>query len=367
MADTVTRALTVPVAGPLHITWDELRPELNAALRDAMTVANTAMRAYYTHDGPRLLPSDAQGKCKLSPFSDPGTAVYAACRAAAPDMPTASLSSITQDIRGKYRAARLALAQGKQSLPTFRFGYPVPLKAGAFRIELDDDGAVVVRCQLGVVDRKHPARLRLGGGHRFARDRRVLVDVLTQRLKQRTGYLLQNGKGQLLFKLVYDRPRTPPRAGAAGTLLVASTPAALLVARLAGCDRDVYVAHRDDVARRILAAIRIQQRLSDDAWYEARPGIYPAMTQRAARERAWLATQIHNLAHRVVSLAARRRCAGLYLDTEYRDGLPRFPWFTLAERIRQKCEEFGVAFMTSCDAAAAAQITQLRAEVADVD
>lgn len=89
-----------------------------------------------------------------------------------------------------------------------------------------------------------------------------------------------------------------------------------------------------------------QQRLRQDRKTGAkRRRVRESMNALSAKAQRRKSTLIHEAAARVVQFAKRRRLAKVEYDGTIKSFVRSFPWFELAEKIKYKCEDAGIAFV----------------------
>jgi len=358
----VLRTITIPIAGPVNGEWEDLRSDLRAAWADTTNLSNWLITEYAKQDVTRGADMD-----KLPPM--PNVSLYRAACQRFPEMPTGSICAIEHAVRGKYRSKRYAVIwQAAESLPSYRYPTPFPLRRQDWRLAEHSDGSL---CAL-VTLRRGGKRwlLRLRQGPHFRRQMHALRKVLNgeaitaelslyrQRANggdHRSGLELREpGGGQrqhyrIMAKVVLWLQKTSTDAARNGDLIVRTTPGSLLVARLGQADRNGWWLHGDHVRRWIISHRRRLARLSDDCKSEQRRerGRMDAHRGRLCEKHARrISTFLHQASASLVAYAARRGVSRIVYDDSARDYLPHFPYASLRALIRYKADAEAIEMIT---------------------
>jgi len=353
----VLRAITFPVAGPVGATWDEFRPALNDAWQHATALSNWGVQALMASDVTRM--PDMEKLPKM-----PDIQLYALCKGQFPGW-SQSAACILRAITQKYRASRFErIWLGQAALPNMRYPQPFPMHNAAWKARYDEGGRPLVLVKLP----SGPFTLRLRGGNQFRRQltafrqivegQAVQGELALYRQRANAGDHRGGGKGRdsggrqfatrVMCKMVAWLPRTPTREGT-GTLLVTTAPDAMVVA-LNAKDEKLFSIHGDHIRRWTITHQSQLQRWSDDSKMEVRRGSVPFASRREAacgKFNRRMDTAVKEIAAQVVNYAARRRFAEVRWIGGDSGFVGSFRWHALIERMRTKCNEFGIQFETA--------------------
>ena len=350
------RAITMPVAGPVDLSWEELRPKLRAAWQLATAAANWAVQRLMSLDHLRR-PEDE----KLQPA--PVVYLYPECRALFPALPTQTVCALLQTVERRWRARRWEVLWARSAAaPTYRYPMPFPVKNTNWHLE-EYEQSVAVNTALLAQER---VRLRLRGGLEFRRKLRFLDAILSGEALQGELSLSEQrvhsgdhrpallgrapGGGQktaarLVAKVVAWFPKEA-RGELSGTLEVKTDPEHFWVATHA--DHDPWVLNGDHVRRWQREHNLVIERLAEDSKYEKRwPGkerleIQEYRERRCGKNRRRLEAWCHDASALLVAYARRLKVA----QVVYRDGekgyMSHFPWCQLAEKLEYKLDAAGI-------------------------
>lgn len=345
------RAVTVPVAGPVDATWEELRASLQLCWQDATRVANWAVSEMAKAEVPRMA-----GDVKMS--TCPSPYLYPGARDLAPKLGTRSVIALLQAVEKRYRKRRLAaIWRRAESLPSYRYPLPLPIHNEAWSLGRNDGGAYVVQVPLAE-GRRFSMHLR--GGDEFRRQLAMMGKITSGECPQGELSIYQrsgssgdhrpNGVGRepsrLLVKMCAWFPKHVQQ-GASGTLYVRTGNYTLWTYRV-GEDGEPSVYHADQVRRWIAEYDRRMQRLADDTKHEKR---WPARVRRgmAMRRQAWVEKQhnrmdswTHEATAMLAGVAIRRRVACVHYDDLDRSYLDHAPWAQLRDRLAYKLAAAGI-------------------------
>lgn len=360
----VMRAVTIPVAGPVGMTWDPLRTALQQAWRDCTHLANACVSALYAAEpphGPKL--------AKLPPVYLYGL-LYRDRKSEWPSLSSGTAVSIMHAVEGCYREARFDCVQRRErALPTYTYPTPLPVRASDWTIT-ETAGVYTVSVPLG----RERFGLRLRGGHNFARQLAVCRQIVKgeaigaevslyqvegssgdhrPRVEERDAGGGTRSMKKLLCKIVAWLPRKEHGA-LSGKLLVRTDPDSLLVYNVDGSgERSVLRINGDHVRRWIAEHRRRLDRTSDDLKAERRSGVGEVRPPVLDQRRRWSSKQnrrldsfTHEVSAQVASFAARQRVATVVYDDRDKRFVDKFPWAELALKLKYKCDDRGIAFET---------------------
>ncbi len=361
------RAVTIPVAGPIDPKdWPALREALGEAWGDSTRLANWAMTELVKVETVRKPDDKKLGKA-------PNPYLYPAARKFVPEMSSTSVVAVLNTVQRKYNAARLdVIWRGAASLPSFRYPVPYPLPAQSWSIRyLSDEQKVPV---LRVTISSQPFHLRLRGGHEFKRQLRVVDQLIAGQAQpcelalyrvavsanaERPGVTDRESGGgikqqfRIMAKLVAWIPRAQPEArNGERVCRLSRGKDCFLVAEVD--DRpDPWVLNADHVKRWILSHTERRQRLSQDIKHEKR---WPASNRQQTndfldllcrKQNHRIETFSHTATKMLAEFCARQRVTKLIYDESSTEYLPSYPWHALAEMLRYKLGERGIAVETA--------------------
>jgi hypothetical protein len=192
----ILRAIALPVSGPAHGTWPELRLALHTAFGETTRCSNWLMTQFHVRDRQRE-PHDAQLPAM------PRIYLYPEARTLFPALASQTLASLEHQVLARYRAVRLALLwRHAVSLPTYRYPVPLPLPARMWWLARHDE-----RWHLSVRigDRRWSLRLRHGPG--MVRQLRLLEQVAAGTVEggEATLYEIASDRGDHRSESATDR------------------------------------------------------------------------------------------------------------------------------------------------------------------
>jgi hypothetical protein len=153
------RAVSMPVAAPIDLSWKELRDRLKPLWQETTRACNWMVTELYARDVHRK-PEDTT----LRPM--PKIYLYPAARLLFPALPSQTVSSLERAVGRKYRARRLEVIwRAGKSLPNYRYPTPLPFHNQSWNARLDDGNRPIVSVRLG----DGRVELRLKGGPQFRR------------------------------------------------------------------------------------------------------------------------------------------------------------------------------------------------------
>lgn len=155
----VLRAITIPVAGPVDCSWEDLRKPIRDQGHAAARVANMAIRRLAAADIVRT-PDMAKMPAMKFPY------LYPDARIVGPELDSNSTTALLQSVERKYGKARFAVTWlMQQALPTYRSPMPVPYHRASWKASFNESKRPVVSVRIGGERRL----LRLRGGRQFRR------------------------------------------------------------------------------------------------------------------------------------------------------------------------------------------------------
>jgi hypothetical protein len=358
-ANTVIRAVTIPVATPADMTWAELDSLLTPALRLSTDLANWSVHTLFRLDSP--------GEPAL-PDTVKSAYLYGLAKASFPDwserveLVASSAQCVLRAVQRKYVQDRYAIMfRCDQSLLTYRFPYPFPVhnrdwsvgmelrseKIGA-RVHCPDESfeknvAPVFTCNL---PGRAGVRLRLRQGREFGRQLAMVRQLIDGTAKKGEAALYRDRKGKLLVKMVGHFPRRE-RGEATNVCFLHTDPNALLVAEING--RSVTVTNGDHLKRAhaIIREVndrhrRFIQRVGEDKKREVRmdrrqrANLNDKVEDRCRKQRARLDTAVKQIAAQVSRFLERQRVGLVAYDDAIKNFLPEgFQWHALKTRLTQ--------------------------------
>lgn len=368
--ETVVRAFELPLGGCEPEVW----PLLRECWQHATDLANWCVFELARRDNPEL-PAHPGVKGKrlkgLYGLASEhfGLAMHCKKRHECWWLPASkSFSTICRDVERAYRDDRAAVVRyHKQALRTYRYPYPWPVHAQAWKsASLDAAGKPCITLTLP----GGPVTLRLRGGPEFGRQmglfRRVVsgdLPRLALSIRQQgcsTGchrpHLVEKtpGGGQarpqrVMVKMVARLPVEEKKGGRVLTLC--TDPQAFWVAELDG--RPAWVLNADHVRRAcqwLAAHESALQRYAQDSKAERRLDSRRLLQLQESRERCCqkharrMSSWLHEAAANLVGFAVRQRVGEiLYLDRD-RGFAESFQWYKLHALLADKCKAAGIDF-----------------------
>ncbi len=302
-------------------------------------------------------------------------------KAAFPRLPKHAVDAMMLRIMFEYRKHRYdVLVRGDSSTLTHKYGYPILIRKGKWSpCPLTDDMPaprieIIMGKEEGTALKgkysNQRLTLELCGGAGYKRQVASFKKLLTGEavggelaLKGVKPAGLPRSATELYANLRLELP-TPAAETAHGTLYVATDDKSFLYARVK--DRKLWRFNADQLPKEFRALEwKLQkvpswierhderlQRLADDLKFELRTE--SARSEAIAVVRARFVEQQHDrlndfietVTGAVANYARRRRFAQIVYNDQRRNsfGGAHFPWFRLAERLRQKTESHGLTF-----------------------
>jgi hypothetical protein len=332
----ILRAITIPVAAPIGITWPELRDALKIYWRETTKASNWMVRQLALKDVSR----DAS-MTKLPTMAT--TYLYPEARKLFPVIPPPSLASLEQAITAKYKAKRRELIWlVSASFPQYRYPQPLALHNKCWAVRMQGDSPVV-DLNLG---KDVKISLKLRSGARFRRQLSALASVIAGDSKMGECALYEQDD-KLMVKMVAWIPRKEPSttATASGALRVRSAADTLLIV-VNEKDERIWTYHGNQIQRWAAEHRKKLQEWADDSKVEQRPvpSFAARRTEASVKYHRRINTAADQAAKFVVSYARRRKFAMFMYDDSDRAYCPDFVWFRLAQRIKILCDEYGIEF-----------------------
>jgi hypothetical protein len=343
---TVHRALTLPVAAPVKLSWSELDAAINPAFRLATEIANWCVRRLFVLDDPfsTKAPPAVQ---QWNGYKD-ANANYP--RRSEWDGATGSMAAVVRAAHRKYLDLRWhAVYRCDSSLLTYRFPQPYVIREQEWRngLEWETGASPVLSVPLPGIGR---VSLRLRAGPEFGRQLAMLRQILDGSADRGTVSLLRNRKGALHAKIVGTFPAREQLAESPNACFLHTDPAALLVAEVNG--RAANMTNGDHIRRAVAAHKAILQRASEDKKRELRmdrqqrKNFDAAIDRRCGKQRDRVDTAIHQVTAQVVRFCERQRVGIVVYDDADTAFIPEgFPWFTVRERLTDKLRAVGITLL----------------------
>ena len=351
----VLRAVTFCVASPVDGDWPTLRQVLAEQWTQFTSAANWMVSECYVRDAKRL-----PGLEKCPPM--PAIYLYPEARARFPSLPSQSVAALEQAVKRRYAAARWKVIwTGEASIPTYRYPAPAIAPNKGWTAGYDETGE---RPQVSVRLGERRVTLRLKGGQRYRRQLGHFRDIVSgaavqgelaifrrrageSRLDQGQQRERENGARvsfDIFVKLVAWLPRKP-RGERSGVLYVRTDKDSLLLA-LDAKDERIWYLHADHVRRWQAEHRRWLNRWSDDRKAEQRPDATFAARRSAAvvKHRRRIEAFLKQAAAQLAGFAARRNFAEVRYNDAERGYCAEFPWYALAEKLRNKLDESCITF-----------------------
>lgn len=350
----VMRAITFPVVSPIGIEWPDFRVVIKDAWGAVTGLANWTMTQLAKLDHVR---TPGLGKMPKAPQ----VYLYPEARAAFPLLDPSTVVAVLHDVEAKYRSKRYQVIWTcESSLPVFRYPYPLPVPAQAWKASFSEDNAPVVSLRLG----GQRIEMRLRGGPEFRRQLAGFHLVVNGAAKPGTLTLYRvranlgdhrgavserEGKEQpvwrIMCKLSAWMPRRQSSAGD-GTLQVILGGEAFASAFPDG--RPPWVVNADHVHAWIMAHDRRRHRLAQDLKYEKRwpkrmrDGMAAKLDAICRKQHNRLDTWMHESTKSLAAFAVRQRVASVTI-VRREPWSVGFPWFLWVERLRQKLDDRGLS------------------------
>ena len=327
------RAVVFAVAGPLNLSWQDLRSALKTLWAETTRASNWMVK--------ELALLDVRRDPSLARMPQmPRTYLYPEARKQFPTLPSQTVAALEQAVTRTYKSKRYQIVWTcTAALPTFRYPQPVPIHNQSWTATLENDTPVVT-VRLGSAR----SVLRLKGGPRYHRQLSAFRSIVSGEAIQGECSIYERGS-HIFVKLVAWLPRRSSANKPSGLLQVRSDADALLVAANAKDER-LWSYHADQIRRWAAEHRRKLQHWAEDSKFEQRPvPSFAARRQQASlRYSRRMNTAADQAAASLVGYAERRKFATIAYDDTERRFCPEFVWFRLQQRIKGLCDERGVEF-----------------------
>lgn len=359
--------------------WGRYCNDLRATWSDTTRLWNFVTGELWARDPGRGLAWDQ----KVPPCKQERE-VYHMAKQLVTSLTASQVDTVFHEAYRHYRAHRLAVLRGTESVPNKRFPAPLPLRDGVWGVEVTKDGSVlfryadqtgtdkrltwrVVRLAVNPKNRKPLALVRQIAAMDDA-DRCSAAIYLRGQCggdgKHRQGFRVKAAGGgqrrerEVAVKMVARFPRTEHKTSDA-VLCVRTDPECLLCWHVAYIEDDEGLKaypdepkpHRlshDEVRRWVAEHRKRLQRLSDDRKFERRRPRKERLRYNEAAEpfirkhHRRLDTLTHQVSREVVGHARRRHVRAIMLDLKDRGWIESMRWHELKTRIEYKADEFGI-------------------------
>ena len=331
------RAIVIPIASPIDVTWKELNTLLNEMFQLTTQASNWMVTELVRRDLRRT-----PDQTKIPPM--PKVYLYPEARVMFPRIPSQSVASLEQAVQRKYRKKRYdVIWKSSAALPSFRYPQPFPVHNQSWSPAIVEDRPQVT---FRIADRRVTVRLK--GGFRYQRQlgafrSMCLGDALCGELA------FYRSSVDLFCKMVAWLPRHETQKKS-GCLYVRTAPDALLIA--ANQKDETLWRYNADQVRRWTKEYEVQrQRWSVDRKAEERPIASFNQRSQAAAQKYYhrLQKAAEQTAAYLSGYARRRRFETIEFNDSQRSYCPNFQWAELRSRIEALCEENGIEFRASSE------------------
>jgi len=372
---TVCRVVTVPVARPVGMTWEQLDAAVAPAFRLATDLANWCVRRLFVLDdgASEKTPAAVTG---WSPYEDALTCTRCgrpttkpikrksgkppAPRCECAGAPTTrypaaaqwdgaltGLNLVARRVLRKYKQQRFDVrVRHKNDLLTYRFPQPYPVHNQMWEVTREGGGRPVVTLPLPGAGR---VRLELLATGPYRRQLAQVAGFIDGSVKRGEAMVDRDHKGQLLVRLVghfpvADRPKAATRA-----CFLHTDPGALLVAELDG--RGPVILNHDELGRWGAAHRTFLRRVAEDTKREvrldrrARANLNAARETRCAKHDNRVTTALQQVVCQVARFWQRQGVGLVAYDDTHQTYLPSFRWFELKARLMSRAEELGIEWI----------------------
>lgn len=372
--NTVVRAVTLPVAAPVDLSWAELDAAILPAFRLSTDLANWCVRRLFVLDDPASAKTPDAVK-KWYGYKDAGENYPDAAKWGGA---MASFNIVTRTVQRKYVQQRFdVMVRHDSSLLTYRFPQPYPVHNASWHLAFNELQQPILSLALPGVGR---VAVRLHQGREFGRQLAMLRQILDGTAKKGEAALYRDRKGNLLAKMVGHFPRREPDRTPANACFLHTDPAALLVAEVNG--RSVTITNGDHIRRwwkkgqgrprtervppssdRVPDAVAehkaFLQRASEDKKREVRmdrrhrANFDKAIAARCLKQNSRVDTAVHQVTAQVVRFCERQRVGVVVYDDANREFMGRdargepipFPWHAVGERLADKLRAVGITML----------------------
>lgn len=333
------RAITLPVAAPVGMTWEELRPHLRECFTQATTLANACVLTMM-----RAEPIVPYGDTKLP--KAPSVYLYPLRKAMNLTMSTSATISLIQAVQKTYNSKRFDLLVRRSiAPPVYRYPFPYPVHNHDWTVR-EDDGMVVSLPLDGI---RVEVRLNSNDRHRQVD---ALRQVIEGKAKQAELALYQStraGKSILYCKMMVWLPNSVKRVERKSVMTVRTDAERLLVCSIEGRETLLNF-NEDNLRKHIIGHAIALQRMAEDYKRNRRFGgnrrkygqNVQAMCDRQNRR---LQAAVHEISAELAKKAVSDNVQSIVWDVADR-GYCRFPWHRLKTALEYKVAEHGIAL---CD------------------
>lgn len=347
MKTTVVRAVTLPVARPVELTWPDLNAALTPCFRLATELANWCVRRLFVLDAPGdKTPETVRTWYGYRDAVDhyPGAKDWAGAMA--------SLNIVTRTAQRKYVQQRFAvMVRHESSLLTYRYPQPYPVHNQNWSLTWKPGERPVVSLPLPGIGRVALELLATGA---YRRQLAMLRGFLDGTVEKGEAAVMKDRKGQLMVKLVGHFPRREPDAAPVNACFLHTDPNAFLVAEVNG--RSVAITNGDHIRRAVAIHKAFLQRAAEDRKREVRmdrrqrKNFGAAVDARCGRQADRVKTAVHQLTAQVVRFCERQRVGVVVYDDADRGFIPEgFAWHAVGERLADKLDRAGITFLARND------------------
>jgi hypothetical protein len=326
------RVVAIPVASPVDLQWKEFR----SVLQEMWAATTQASNWFITE----LYARDVRRGDELKMPAMPTTYLYPEARRRFPNLPPQTLSVLEQKLKRCYTKVRYdVIWRCAASLPTYRYPAPFPVSNQSWSVQTENN-CFILNVRVG----NERVRLRLKSGSRY-RYQLDLIEKIASGGAVQSELSISQRNSDVMCKLVAWFPRLEVRDQRTGTMLVRTSPDALIVASNARAER-LWIYNGDQLRRWQAEHRRQLQRWAEDKKAEFRP--IPPFAERTAaavqKYRDRMHTACHTVAAIVVNKAVRSRFSVLSYDDSDHGFCEEFPWFDLRRKIQEKCDAAGLGF-----------------------
>lgn len=333
------RAITLPVAEPIGMSWDELRAHVRECFTQATTLANACVLTMM-----RAEPLVPYGETKLP--KSPTVYLYPLRKELGLTISSSATVSLVQAVQKTYDSKRYDLLVRRSiAPPVYRYPYPYPVHNQDWRVR-EDDGMVV---SLPLDGRRVELKLKSKDRHRQVDALRMLI---AGKAKQSELALYQSSnpsKSVLFVKMMLWLPNEVKRTDRKSVMTVRTDSDRLLVCSIEG--RETLLNFNEDNLRRHIIGHSIAlQRMSEDNKRERRFNgnrrkYGQNVRQMCDRQNRRLKDAVNQISAMLASKAVSDNVQSIVWDVKDR-GYCRFPWFNLRTAVEQKISPHGIAL---CD------------------
>lgn len=332
------RAVTLPVAEPVGMTWDETRKHLQNVWRQSTQLANACV----------LTLMKAEPFCKYGDKLAPKPKVYLYPLRASMGLSINSSSAgcVTQAVQKKYNEQRFdLLVKGCIAPPVYRYPYPYPVHNSSWKLR-EHEGSFYVALPLDGI--RVEFRLKSGGRHRQISAMQSLI-----RGDAKQGELaiyarrVQNDVTTFI-KMVMYLPNNVRKSERKNVMTVRSDEKRLVVATLEG--REIPINFNEDNLRSHIIGHGIAiKRMAEDYKRNRRFGgdkrLYGQNVKAMCdRQHSRLQNAVHEISATLTKHAEKENVQTVVWSAEDK-GYCRFPWFALKKTLTDKLSAVGIGLV----------------------